>query len=657
MPDFDLPPLPEPDVAKPGTRDWSIIEWASAHMKQGQDFIEAQVGYDKIDKAISAIFSYEQQSTTASYAPTPKPLSQTRVNKVAITAEDITAMLTDTRVFWNYSTNNPKYENQARLCNKDAAEWYTSRNIDLRIGDVVRYYTVAGTGYAHLFYSRRLNDMMVEAEDPRNVIPIGPISYHTLQDSEGVIIRKARTPAWVKAEYGKDVLPDTGAQSIFGWFLRALGAVTGRGASVTGPLSPDRKHADSPIPKTPTVFVNTMYLNDPRINPYKHDVYMGGWEAGEDGVNRPKNPWSYKVKPGMPLYPFKRLIVWGGGVLLYDDTSPYWHAKYPLVKLTLNPWPMSFLGKAPLWDILPLNESLNSLMRVVDDNAAMHAQPGAVADRNVSRNEFQKFNTRVAGYKVRTNMASGKGITIVPPPQLAQSLWQHIDKIEAWIGESSGLADMKNIANLAQIPSDDTIDTLMKSMTPGIRLRSRILEGFMRELAEMYLYSIAEFDTLSKRIAKFGPDAATPEDFDYDPHTFIPDDVPDGSPGDIASTLDAMGLDGPRPLYERAKAMLMSFSYKFDPASLLNSAGQQEMMKYMMLAKLGYISAFSVMEKCGVENFAPPGLKVPPDEIGRLQLQQQLGLGMTVNAAGRKQTDQTPPHMEQDSNGPTIATS
>src|SRR6266404_24881 len=218
---FDLP-LPAEDKAKPGSRDYSIIEWCESRLRLGQRFVEASMGYDKIERSINAIFAYERESN-ASYVPTPKPLSRTRVNLVSNIAEELTALLTDTRVFWNYSTNNPKYEQQSRLENKSAEDWYTSRLIDLRIGDIIRYYTAAGTGYAHLYYNRRLNDMMVEAEDPRCVFPIEPVSYHTLQDALGVIVRKARTPHWVKAEYHKDVRPDVGGPGIFGWFTRTLG--------------------------------------------------------------------------------------------------------------------------------------------------------------------------------------------------------------------------------------------------------------------------------------------------------------------------------------------------------------------------------------------------------------------------------------------------
>ncbi len=213
------------------------------------------------------------------------------------------------------------------------------------------------------------------------------------------------------------------------------------------------------------------------------------------------------------------------------------------------------------------------------------------------------------------------------------------------------------LANLGQIPSDDTIDTLMKAMTPSNRLRSRILEGFYTEFAEQYLYCHWEWDTLSKRLAQFGPAGATKEDFDYDPKVGIPDDVPDGEPGDIAADEDALGMDNPRPLYQRARAMLQSFVCKFDPSSLLNSAAQQELMKYFLLAKMGYVSVFTLLDKMGVQNFAPAGMTIPDDEVGRLQLQQSLGIGMIANAQGRKATDGAPPSMGENSAGPTIQTS
>lgn len=643
---YDLPPLTT-DAAQFGTKDWDIVQWCEERLERGIHFVEGQIGYDKIDEAAKAILSYEA-GNVISYSPV-KGLSKTRANLVAVTAEDIVASLTDVRYFWNYKTQNAKYSKQCSLTNKGGEMWYKNQNADLRIGDSMRFYAMGGTGYVHFYYSREINDFRVESIDPRHVFPIDPPTSYEIQDCKGIIMRMPRTPDWVKEEYGKTVAPESSPKGKwFGWLLRTLdGPASGNG----GPLS-RKAAADKPIPHTPTVFVNTMYLKDNRTNKSQDTLYMGPWKNGQ-----PQAPWSYKVKPGGQLYPFKRMLVWGGGALLYDGPSPYWHAKFPLVKFTLNPWPMSWFGKAPLTDTLPLNESINKNLRVIDDHAAQVAEPATIGDRNVSRAEMNKVNTRAPGMKIRTNMASGKGIQIVPPPPLDSIIWEIIKWCEEKIPQMAGVANLGAIASLNQIPSDDTIDTLMKTMTPGNRLRSRILEGCYKELAYMFLYNFWEWDSLPRREAMFGPAGVTKEDFDYSPGSGVPDDVPDGEEGDIASTIDALQANEPRQLYERGKAMLLGIACEFDPSSLLNSAAQQELMKYFMLAKMGYVSVFTLMEKMGISNFAPEGLQVPADELGRLALQQQLGVGMIANAQGRKASDQAAPAMGMNSGGPTITTS
>lgn len=625
-------------------KESDTIEWMEDRRLIGQRFVEASPGYDLISKAIDGIFAQESQSSS-SYAPVnTSRLSNTSVNLIAKTSEDITALMTDTRVFFNYSSNNPKYQPQARLANMQAEDWYSSRCIDLRIADGIRYYTVAGSAFYHLFYDQRLNDMNVEAMDPRAVFPIEPNSWHTVQDAYGVILRHARTPHWVEMMYHRKVKADIGDPGIFGWLK---GIFTPGRAKISGPLARRDRTAVDAIPANPTVFVNTGYLDDRRVNEKDKPVYMGKWKDGQ-----PTSRFSYVVQPDAPLYPFKRMIIWTSDTILYDGPSPYWHAKFPVIKLTLNPGVgKAWLGKAPLWDVMPLNQSMNKLLRVIDDHAAKVAQPSVIADRNVSRGELNKFNSRVAGSVIRTNMAAGKGINVVEVPPLDQSLWQHVNWLEQMCQKLSGTFDPSQLANLAQVPSDDTIDTLMKTMTQGVQLRSRVLEGFMKEFAEMYLYCAAEWDTLPKRLAKFGPNALTNEDQDWMPKTFIPDNVPDGEPGDIASMANAAELENGVPEYNRAKLMLQGFSYKFKERSLLNSAANQDRMEDALLAKMGYLSWFTFMKNLGKENLYDANLKVPDDELGRLQLQQQMGIGMVANAQGRKATDQAPPQLSAQPGG------
>jgi hypothetical protein len=103
--------------------------------------------------------------------------------------------------------------------------------------------------------------------------------------------------------------------------------------------------------------------------------------------------------------------------------------------------------------------------------------------------------------------------------------------------------------------------------------------------------------------------------------------------------------------------MLRAIVAKYDPASMLNSAAQQEVMQDLLLAKIGYMDFFTLMEKMGIQNVTPPDMHVPTNVVERLALQAKLGIGMISNAQGRKATNQAPPSMGQSGNGPIIQTS
>jgi len=206
----------------------------------------------------------------------------------------------------------------------------------------------------------------------------------------------------------------------------------------------------------------------------------------------PSNNWSYIANPGESEYPHRRMIVWVGQSILYDGPCFYWHAQFPLIKLTLNPCPWTWLGKAPVWDLLRLQTSLNRLLRVVDDHAAQVAQPGSIHDKNsVSRSMYDSFDTRRAGWKIYQNPLAGKGIQIVTPPSLDASIWKHIEWIQNEMKELSGVTDMSQMMKLNQLPSTSTVESILNSMTPALRFRSRVYEAFTRTLAEHYRRRLA----------------------------------------------------------------------------------------------------------------------------------------------------------------------
>ena len=86
------------------------------------------------------------------------------------------------------------------------------------------------------------------------------------------------------------------SSAVFGWLQRIIDGPGDRG----GPLS-KKSNADHPIPHTPTLYVNTLYLTDKRVNKSSHPVFMGKWERSTNGTLKmndrgrpiPLTPWSY----------------------------------------------------------------------------------------------------------------------------------------------------------------------------------------------------------------------------------------------------------------------------------------------------------------------------------------------------------------------------
>lgn len=652
-------PVP-PALGSDFSSDGPTISWLTEMVAEGEAFLVSQPGYSDIGRAIEAIMSQD----TGPFDP-KATLSQTATNRIAKIAEDIAAAMTDTKPFWDYAVQNRRFEQHAANYGKLATFWYQGRNIDLVLADVIKYYVAAGTGYFHLYYDSEIDDMNGASEDPRNVLPIRPSDYKSLESCTGVIIKRKVPVNYIHDRYGYDVAADSDGSHVT-WLEKARDVV----ADVVSPIWKFQKSASSEpaLPRIPTVTLYTCYLKDPRRNtsgkakemgqfrdePYTMEIPgdtdpLTGNPLPPTIVDRTRrvadNNWSYTVPPGEPLYPHRRMIVWCGPKILYDGPSFYWHDQFPIIKLTLQPYPWTWLGKAPVWDLLRLQSSLNRLLRIVDDHAAQVAQPGSIHDKNnVSQSSYDSFDTRRAGWKIKQNPLAGKGIQIVNPPPLDQAIWKHIEWIQNEMRELAGITDISRMMQLNQLPSNSTVESILNAMTPALRFRSRIMEAFTRTLAMQLAYNFSQFYTLDMRIVILGPGGIVQDDFDFDPGTLVPDYV-------HADDFDHMGnmtgpamLRGPLPRYDRAKEFLRRFAFKITPGSLLNAAQVEQKMIYMQLARAGWMDVYTLWEILGIPNTGvlPANVRTVPE---RLQWQQSQGLTGDVNAAGRKASGQEIPRL------------
>ena len=377
----------------------------------------------------------------------------------------------------------------------------------------------------------------------------------------------------------------------------------------------------------------------------------------------PANTWSYLAHPKEYLYPRGNLrqVVFTRSAVIYDGPSLYWHGKIPILKLTPEPSLDSLLGYAPGWDLLSLQDSLDWNLRVIDDHNAQVAQPMVIGDEmSIGPNGMKKINSRKPGAKILQN-PMGKGVQIQPPPPLDNSIQEHIEWIMREMDDISGVIDLKNLSALNQIPSTETVDKMIESKSWLLQGRSRVIEAFMREFAEQMLYNFSQFYDMKKRYTILGPSGIGPEDFDFDPGTFIPDYV---HPEDFDSFggITQAALDrGPLPRYDRAKEVIRQMHFFIAPGSLLSASDVTRKMLYMQLYRMMLCDPWTLAEVLGVPNMGvpPDGAKTIPERIAAAMAMGIIAPPSPVNpidpGPGRKPTGQSMPHAEN--GGETISES
>ena len=615
-----------------------VLGWAKEALEEGGIFLRSQKGFNDIQKIIDMVmgdFGPDKQHTD---------LSRITDDRLSKTFFNLSASMTDTKPYWDYRTYNKKFEAQATIANKLSAAWYYTRGIDLRQLGVIQYALAGGSGYGHVIYNHELEDLDLIPEDPRDVIPIRPASLHTIQDAFGVIIRRERTVNWVKQKFGKRadrVVAERDAS-----VASQVDLIHSSGVGYSAPKSAFLQNLASTLKKKPDLKIPSvdlfyMYIDDRSRNKSGVQRYVGDWGKVE-GNYVAMNNWAYIVQPGERMFPRKRLIIFTKTAVLYDGPSIYWHGLFPIAKFTLDPVPWSWLGKITMRDLIPLQIELNKLLR---DKANYHRREGrrnTVWDKNAaSRATQQRYDPARAGQKVRVNAFQGKPVEILAEPPLDRSVDATIEDLRNEMSFLSGEMDVSQLARLGQIPTTETVEKMMEAMSPMVRLRSRVLEAYMRETAMMVLSGFFQFYDMDKRIAVLGPaEGTTFEDADKDPGTLIPDIVKH-------SDAERVRIGNPRTRQERAVDFLNQFKFHVAPGSLLSASEIGKKLLYVQLWRGGAIDHWTMLETLGV-----PNVGEPPSGANtitqRLQEEAQMGLQANVSPQGRKASAGTMPSQRPD---------
>lgn len=626
----------------------NLIGYMREGVQEGDNFLRSQHGYLKIDLAQKMIMGESMGDIRSA------DLSQVVDNEFGSIALQLQAQNTDTRPFFLYSTKNPSYAAQTRMLNVCAEHWWLARQIDMRFADSINGCSAGGTSCFWTTWNPLVRDFESRYIDGRDALPIRPSSYHSYQDCEMLVIRQERSTNELKRRWPSqadqiraDRDGSAGLTEEADTYSSKVIASMGKSPFTLYKEFLNKAKAAMSAGAFPVTDLFTAYLHDYSRNTSSRVKLMGPWSA--DGT-KPLRNWSYRVEPGELLYPGGRVIVCTSTAILYDGPNSYWHDLFPASKLTLIQWPFPkcYFGKAPLWDLIEWQRELNESQRAIADHTRHFVEPDLVIDQNsgLSRASAEKIRTRKAGGKFFKRPGPGDGFKFQYPDPLPAEIVQRPDSIIGRMRSLAQVFDPQSVLNKGQLPANETLTAILSVQTAGIRMMSRTIEAFTREIGYTMGMNFIQHYTKAMRLTLMGPMGATPQDFDVDPSVLVPAFVGSdyGADGQVRQEV----LQQPRTRRSRAKDYYSQISYDVRPNSMLKAAHQDEELKYMQLARGGFIDPVTMLERMDFPNIGQD--QIPGGDngtvIGRLLSLSQANLLGNSSAAGRKSSGQQQPQLK-----------
>ena len=641
------------------TQQGQILSWLIEAAREGEMINDSDDGLSKIDDMMSYVMG--EQDTASAKRPRHPEIRRVILNRTKKAIRDHVSALTDLKPLFAWKTGNDAFKRAGNILNQYTSIWWINTFADLELADAIRYSLVGGSGdlVAEFDPTFHGGDTHLMARDPRDTLAIRPTRERSIQSWEGVTLRESHSVNKLLAKFpGREDLFQTEAAILSNpkTQFRTTTRVKGTTHTLSGLGAKDPNRRSRPQDASPSVTLFRTFLEDRTTNLSNRRRFMG----------TPGSNWGYNVEPGGLLYPYKRLIVWTERGILYDGPNPYWHGLYPVARLKLDPWPWSFHGLGLMNDLKGGQDAINFMVNDILQLFSQTVNRGSVWDKQMPANEMKRFDPREPNWKVKRPNAYSKGFELAEVPDLPQWALPFLQHLIGQFDDMAGVANLRALMQLRQMPAKDTIEKYTESLTSEIRLEGRQVEAVLRDLAQILKSNLFQFQTTQRRFNLLGDAGRVLEDLDYNPDTIIPS-LSAGDPG------YSRELDKKVSRHERARFFTGQFNFYVTPHSMLAMQAQDRKMMYFQLARQGYMDFWTLMEMMEVPNVGtPPVVPLPPLEAPseppapdteyveyripatiteRLIAQQKLGIGQQVSPAGRKASGQESPHMIQRKDG------
>lgn len=601
------------------TFESEVLAWCMDALSEGQGYIRACRGFEGVEQAIDQLIMAAKQTNA-----TPEALSDVFLNETKRNIWENCAILSNLKPSTLYDTKYSQEDSlkqHVKILNNLNLDWYEVNFVSDAIRKMNQWAFTAGTGYIEIDFDPdqgdRGGELIPFVRGWADVLPIGMGGELDLQRAYACAIKKEMDirSVWRRwpSKAGK-VRPDRAEPSLA---RKVMSAITGS-SNLYDLLSDPKKRNDD----SPTVDVYYIYVDDWSINPLDQTL-----PAGTLG-SHPKASWSYDVPAlgrefqtgfdslGKPtfrkaeykdakLYPNKRLIICTRTCILYDGPSFYWHGKYPVVKYSPDQWVWSYLGYSLVAQVVSLNSSLNSMLRMIEDSLKLTLDPPSMIDEQLPPN-LAKESLRVPGKKIRGRVQMGDILKpIVRDYKPADAHFKYIELVIANNARQLGTPDLRALQQAKQVPGGDSVEKYMAQAGAIVTDMAMSMDKPLWEMADMNRYNYFQFYDLPRRLRLLGKDGLTPEDLDFDPMNMIPASLPnEAAVGSHPDTKEAF-YESSR--MKRAKIHVANFSTTIERTAAMEITSMQRKLMKLQLSKInpanGIISPETLAKEAGVRNW------------------------------------------------------
>lgn len=619
--------MPSPyDIPRYGTSATELLPWLTSAVAQGQAWLQSQrpaAGW----KAVTEALGPDLDAALAD-------MSNVQFKKSKRIVKELVASLTNFRYEGEMV---PRWDStlfdQAKILTDLDKNWHDDCGAAQSTRSVLQYGLAQGTGYWYStwdphFHGVHMGDIRQEAVAPEDVTFVQLPKNHDIQGAYGVIIRQRLPLNLARQVYGRinegfaaRLTADRGGES---WIQKGLHKVqqfVAPALRVAGKTQPDTAAA------FPEVDVYHAYFRDDSVNDGPEPVEMGAlgtnWRYTVpnlgSAVDLPQvNPETNRpfTRPATAadcrMFPLRRLVVFSSTGICYDGSSPWWHGEVPLARVRFGDWAWEALGESILNDLLPLEQGMVALMRMMEDVMAARLDPAALYDDQLASRGFaEAFNPRRAGARAAAQLNMGKVIEFPVPPEylnIPPGIPEYIDRLGTYMDYMSGVTDMVAIAKAKQIPGADTLEKLLEMAGPIVQDMVGALEEPLRKLGEWRKAYYFQFYTGPRVIQTVGDDGVEDPRWQYTPDKLI-GYVPGEQPSQTA---------------DRGRRAVRDFKYKITESGLNEIHRMTNRLFYIQLMAKGFpISWWTMAEVAKIPNFGPPPAGTN-NEVERWIAQQRI---------------------------------